>query len=350
VKKLLNTLFVTTQGAYLSKEGETVVISVDNKKLNHFPLHTLSGIVCLGRVMCSPYLMASCGEKNVHISFFSENGRFQARVQGPVSGNVLLRREQYRRADSMAASVALTRSFLIGKISNSRTVLKRTLRDHGDKIPAAAQIQHTIDLMSGGLNRTMEVKDGKEKKDLDETRGIEGEMGGCYFDVFDHLILKRKTDFKFNGRTRRPPLDNVNSMLSFLYTVLCHDVCSALEGVGIDPQVGFLHRDRPGRPSLALDMMEEFRPYIVDRLVLSLINRGQVKPGGFQKLATGAILMDDDTRRQVITAYQKRKQDEILHPFINEKVVIGILFHVQALLLARHLRGDLDGYPPFIWR
>jgi CRISPR-associated protein Cas1 len=343
MKKHLNTLFVTTQGAYLSKEGETVLVSVEQEKRLQLPIHTLGGIVCFGRVMCSPFLMGFCAENGVGMSFLTENGRFLARVQGPVSGNVLLRREQYRRADDPAFSAKMTRSILTGKIANSRTVLQRAVRDHGDKIARPA-LEQAITEMSERLKRLDRIDS------LDALRGVEGETARGYFAVFDHLITCQKDGFFFKGRNRRPPLDNVNCLLSFLYTLLMHDVRSALEGVGLDPAVGYLHRDRPGRPGLALDLMEEFRPFFADRLALSLINLGQITAKGFRASETGAVTMKDDTRKEVLVAYQKRKQDEITHPFLGEKVSIGILFHVQALLLARLLRGDLDGYPPFIWR
>jgi len=343
MKKHLNTLYITTQGAYLSKEGETVMVSVDGERRLQVPVHTIGGIVCFGRVMCSPFLMGFCAQNGVGLSFLTENGRFLARVQGPVSGNVLLRREQYRRADSAEFSAAMAKFFLIGKIANARTVLQRVLRDHGGKI-AQAEVERAVALLGGALKRFESIGH------LDGVRGLEGETARYYFGVFDHLITNQKDAFSFNGRNRRPPLDNVNCLLSFLYTVLLHDVRSALEGVGLDPAVGFLHRDRPGRPGLALDLMEEFRPFLADRLTLSLINLGQVNARGFSKSETGAVTMRDDTRKGVIVAYQKRKQDEILHPFLGEKVAVGILFHVQALLLARYLRGDLDGYPPFVWR
>jgi len=343
VKKHLNTLFVTTQGAYLSKEGETILVSVEQEKRLQVPIHTLGGIVCFGRVMCSPFLMGFCAENGVGMSFLTENGRFLARVQGPVSGNVLLRREQYRRADDPVFSAQMTRSILTGKIANSRTVLQRAVRDHGDKIARPA-LEQAITEMSERLKRLDRIDS------LDALRGVEGETARGYFAVFDHLITCQKDGFFFKGRNRRPPLDNVNCLLSFLYTLLMHDVRSALEGVGLDPAVGYLHRDRPGRPGLALDLMEEFRPFFADRLALSLINLGQITAKGFRASETGAVTMTDETRKQVLVAYQKRKQNEITHPFLGEKVAIGILFHVQALLLARLLRGDLDGYPPFIWR
>ena len=343
MKKHLNTLYVTTQGAYLSKEGETVMVSVEGEKKLQLPIHTIGGIVCFGRVMCSPFLLGFCAENNVGMSFLTENGRFLARVHGPVSGNVLLRREQYRRADDPNFSAQMARYILIGKITNSRAVLQRALRDHGDKI-SKPEVEAAVTLLGSGMKRLESVDL------LDTLRGIEGEMARCYFSVFDHLITNQKEYFSFNGRNRRPPLDNVNCLLSFIYTLLLHDIRSALEGVGLDPAVGFLHRDRPGRPGLALDIMEEFRPFIADRLVLSLINLGQVNTKGFSKSETGAVTMSDQARKEVIVTYQKRKQDEIQHPFLGEKVAVGILFHVQALLLSRFFRGDLDGYPPFAWR
>ena len=343
MKKHLNTLYVTTQGAYLYKEGETVAVKVENETKLQLPLHTLDGIVCFGRVSCSPYLMGACADRDVAVSFLTENGRFLARVQGPVAGNVLLRREQYRRADDARACAQVTFSLLTGKLANSRTVLQRALRDHRDKIDAGAieqAIRHISALLKGLNCETA----------INVLRGVEGDAARTYFGVFDHLITVNKEEFCFRGRNRRPPLDRVNCLLSFIYTLLLHDVRSALESVGLDPAVGFLHRDRPGRPGLALDLMEEFRSYIADRLVLSLINLGQVASKGFRSLETGAVLMDDDTRKKVLVAYQKRKQDEIMHPFLDEKMPVGLLFHTQALLMARYLRGDLDGYPPFVWR
>lgn len=343
MKKHLNTLFVTTQGAYLNKEGETVVVSVEGEKKLQLPIHTLGGIVCFGNVMCSPFLMGFCAERDVAMSFLTAYGRFLARVQGPVSGNVLLRREQYRRADNIEESAQVAYSVLTGKLANTRTVLQRTVRDHGDKVDASG-IQAASDHISALLKSI-----GPDMR-LDSLRGIEGDAARAYFGVFDHLIVNKSNGFKFNGRNRRPPLDPVNCLLSFFYTLLLHDVRSALEAVGLDPAVGFLHRDRPGRPSLALDMMEEFRSVIADRMVLSLINRGQASKKDFVVQETGAVLMSDDLRKKVLVAYQKRKQDEIMHPFLEEKVTVGLIFHTQALLLARYLREDLDAYPPFVWR
>lgn len=343
MKKYLNTLFVTTQGAYLYKEGETVVVNIEKEKCMQVPIHTISGIVCFGQVTCSPFLMGFCAENNVAISFLSEYGHFLASVRGETSGNVLLRREQYRKADDQAACCAISKSILTGKIANCRTVLLRALRDHSEKL-----VDSNIERVSKRLS--LSIEEVVKVEDLDTLRGIEGESANNYFGVFDNLILAQKDNFKFAGRNRRPPLDNVNCLLSFLYTLLMHDVRSALESVGLDSYVGFLHRDRPGRPGLALDIMEEFRPFIADRLVLSLINREQISSKGFVKSESGAVLMDDETRKAVLTAYQKRKLDEIEHPFLKETLQIGLLFYIQALLLSRYLRQDIDGYPVFIWR
>lgn len=345
MKKLLNTLFVTTQGAYLSKEGETVVVSIEREVKLRIPVHTLGGIVCFGNVACSPFLMGFCAENGVGLSFLTEQGRFLARVQGPVSGNVLLRRQQYRLADDQDISAGMARMFLLGKIANSRTVLQRAMRDHGDKDHMEAdRIGYAIRRLTSYLDTL-----GKDN-DLDIVRGFEGDAAHTYFSVFDQLIVTQKDDFIFAERNRRPPLDNVNCLLSFIYTLLVHDIRSALESVGLDPTVGFLHRDRPGRPGLALDIMEEFRPFLADRLVLSLINLRQVQAKGFNKMDSGAVLMNDETRKTVLVSYQERKREEIYHPFIDEKVSIGMLFYVQALLLARYFREDIDGYPPFIWK
>ncbi len=343
MKKHLNTLFVTTQGAYLAKEGETVVVKVENEVRLRMPVHTIGGIVCFGNVLCSPFLLGFCAEKGVAISFLTEHGRFLARVQGPVSGNVLLRREQYRKADDPKATAEVTGSVLTGKLANCRTVLQRALegpRGEGER-PAIKEVSSR---MTHYLERL-----GKETN-LDALSGIEGDAANMYFSVFNELITAQKEDFAFEERNRRPPLDNVNALLSFVYTLTMHDVRSALESVGLDPAVGFLHRDRPGRPGLALDLMEEFRPFLADRLVLSLINLKKVRKNGFKKTDSGAVLMSDETRKEVLVTYQNRKQEEIMHPFLGEKVHVGMLFFIQALLFSRSLRGELDAYPPFIWK
>lgn len=343
MKKHLNTLFVTTQGAYLHKEGETIVVKIEDTVKLTVPIHTVGGVVCFGVISMSPWLMAFCAENDVAVSFLTENGRFLARVQGFTSGNVLLRREQYRRTDDPQTCVQLTKSLLAGKFANTRTVLQRALRDHGHKID-----QDAVQKASGRITYSLKRLD--MPLDLDELRGLEGDTAHSYFQVLNHLIVTQKDDFVFHERSRRPPLDNVNCLLSFIYTLLMHDVRSALESVGLDSSVGFLHRDRPGRPGLALDLMEELRPYLADRLVLSLINLGQVNNKGFKKQQSGAVLMDDETRKTVLVEYQSRKQEEITHPYLEEKITIGLLPYIQALLLARHLRGDIDGYPPFIWK
>ena len=343
MKTHLNTLFVTTQGAYLAKDGETVAVRIEGEVKLRIPVHTLGGIVCFGNVGCSPFLMGFCSERDVAISFLTERGRFLAKVQGPASGNVLLRREQYRKADDFEFSARLSRSFLMGKVSNCRTVMKRLLRDHSDKVDTEA-IEEGVKRLFTSLKR---LQDGS--LDLDAVRGVEGDAAHVYFGVFDRLITRNKDAFFFHQRSRRPPLDRVNCLLSFLYTLVLHDVRSALECTGLDPAVGFLHRDRPGRPGLALDLMEEFRPF-ADRIVLSLINLGQLQERDFTISEAGSVRMKDDARKKLLEIYQKRKQDVIEHPFLEKKMSIGLLFHTQALLLARYFRGDLDGYPPMVWR
>lgn len=306
-------------------------------------MHTLDGVVCFGLVGCSPQLMGLCCERGVTVSFLSEHGRYIGRVQGPVAGNVLLRREQYRRADDQGASSEVASAVVIGKLANCRAVLMRAAREH--PVPEAANA-----LAGAAKHLAMLLSHLKTPAALDTIRGWEGDAAHVYFGVFDHLIISQKADFAFTRRSRRPPLDNVNALLSFLYALLLHDVVSALETNGLDPAVGYLHRDRPGRLGLALDMMEELRPVLADRAALSLINRQQVRANGFQSGESGAVTMDDDTRREVLLAYQGRKQDEIQHPFLGEKVSFGLLPHVQGQLMARYLRGDIDAYPAFLWR
>ena len=342
MKKHLNTLFVTTQGSYLAKDGETVAVRVDGEVKLRIPIHTLDGIVCFGNVGCSPFLMGFSASRDVSVSFLTENGRFLARVHGPVSGNVLLRREQYRKADDPCFSALLSRAFVTGKVANCGIVLKRVLRDHAEKVEVQV-IKDAVKHLNTSLKRL------QENLCLEEVRGIEGDAAHTYFGVLDHLIIKNKADFFFHQRSRRPPLDRVNCLLSFLYTLVLHDVRSALECTGLDPAVGFLHRDRPGRYGLALDMMEEFRP-LADRLMLSLVNLGQLQGKDFIVSESGSVKMKDAARKTLLVSYQKRKQDLIVHPFTEKKMPIGLLFHTQALLFARFLRGDLDGYPAFIWR
>ncbi|MGA3028103.1 MAG: type I-C CRISPR-associated endonuclease Cas1c [Bryobacteraceae bacterium] len=343
MRKLLNTLYVTTQGAWLARDGETLAVRVEKETRLRVPIHTLGSVICFGNVSMSPFAMDLCASNGVAAAFLTEHGRFLARVQGPVAGNVLLRREQYRRADDPAGSADIARAVVIGKVANGRSVLLRGARERdGDERSEA---------MQRAAARLAQVLAGLDHAEsVDEIRGLEGDGARAYFGAFDHLIEVSKDDFFFRERSRRPPVDNVNALLSFLYTLLVHDVGAALEAVGLDPAVGFLHRDRPGRPGLALDLMEELRPLLGDRLALTLINRQQVRADGFQKTESGAVTMDDATRKTVLVAYQNRKQEELLHPFLEEKIAVGMIAHVQAMLLARHLRGDLDGYPPFLWK
>lgn len=343
MRKLLNTLYVSSQGSYLHREGETVVVEREKQRVLQIPIHTIGGIVCFGNVLCSPFLLGFCAERDVSVSFLSEHGRFLAGVQGPVRGNVLLRRQQYRMADDERTTQGIATNVVSGKLANCRIVINRVIRDHAAKVNAEA-----LKEASDKIGRIIEKL--PKMQNTDEVRGLEGQAAAEYFQVFDHLIIDQKEDFAFTERSKRPPLDEVNALLSFVYTLLAHDVRSALETVGLDPAVGFLHRDRPGRPGLALDIMEEFRPVIADRLVLSLINRKQLGKKGFTKAASGAVTMNDTTRKTVLIEYQNRKQEEVYHPYVEETVPIGILFFIQANLMARHIRGDIDGYPPFFWR
>jgi CRISP-associated protein Cas1 len=341
VANLHNTLYVTSEGAYVAKSGETVVVRVDGATRIQVPLHHLTSIVCFGWAGVSPELMAACTEAGIGVAFLSTAGRFLARVEGPLSGNVLLRRAQYRAADDAAATAALSRAFVAGKIANSRSMLQRALRDYPERDGAAAvaaAIDHLARVAPGLL----------ASGDVDVVRGIEGDAAARYFGVFDHLILAGKDQFTFRGRTRRPARDPVNAMLSFGYALLLTDCLAAATAAGLDGAVGFLHRDRPGRPSLALDLMEELRSVVVDRLVLALVNLGQVDAGGFTTRDTGAVEMSEATRKTFLVAYQKRKQEELKHPMTGEGTTWAVVPHIQARLLARTLRGDLDEYPPFL--
>jgi CRISPR-associated protein Cas1 len=342
VRKLLNTLYVTTQGAYLARNGETVEVRVGDETRLALPIHTIEGIICFGRISCSPFLLGLCAERGVALSWLTEHGRFLARVTGPVSGNVLLRRRQYRAADIEDEASAIAGNCVAAKIANARIVLQRGARERGSDAPEA--LRGAVDELTPMAGRVLAARS------RDTIRGLEGDAARTYFGAFDGLVVEDKESFFFRERSRRPPLDNVNALLSFAYALLTHDVVGALESVGLDPQVGFLHTERPGRPSLALDLMEELRPVLADRFVVSLVNRRQVRANGFTRTESGAVTMDDETRREVLVAWQKRKLDEIVHPFLEEKVAMGLLPYVQSLLLARHLRGDLDDYPPFFWR
>ena len=339
MKKLLNTLYVTTQDTYLRKEGETVVVEREKQVLLRLPIHTLQGIVTFGNVMTSPFLLNLCAERGVCVSFMSESGRFLARVTGPVSGNVLLRLAQMRAYEDKEKKGEIARSFVIGKLLNARNVILRRMRDHGESGVLRDAAEKQVDVVR-------RVRDSPP--DAERLRGLEGEAGAVYFGCFNELLVVQKDEFAISGRNRRPPMDPMNALLSYLYTLLAHDCRGALEGVGLDPQIGFLHEVRSGRPGLALDLMEEFRAVLADRVALSLVNLRQVGPRDFKITESGAVEMKEDVRKTVLLSWQKKKQETILHPFLEERMPIGLLPHIQALLLARYLRGDLDAYPPFL--
>lgn len=339
----LNTLFVTTPGAYLAKDGTSVDVRIERASALRVPIHNLGGIVCFGNVTASPALMALCGESDVTLSFLTENGRFLARVAGFSPGNVLLRREQYRWADDDSRSLAVARSMVAAKLANSRTVLLRAIRDH-PSAPGVAALEQAAARLAAEVLRT------RGAATLDQVRGIEGNGAALYFGAFAQLLTNEEPAFAFTARSRRPPLDPVNALLSFLYAMLAHDARAACESAGLDAAVGFLHRDRPGRPGLALDLMEELRAVLVDRLVLSMINRRQLDAAGFVRSEVGGVTMKDDTRKALLLAYQERKLSELTHPFLEEKTTLGLVVHLQARLLARYIRGDLDAYPPFLFR
>lgn len=344
MKKLLNTVYVTTEGAALRKDGENLVAEVEGVERARVPFHMLASVVALGPILISPALIAACAEAGITLALLDRNGRFKARIEGPVSGNVLLRRAQYRASDQPEEIV---RSLVIGKVANQRAVLMRALRDHGGDYddPSRTSIVDAVERLAYIVRR---VEHSTEN--VDWMRGAEGEAAQLYFSVFDRLIRVREPAMRWRGRSRRPPLDPVNALLSFLYTLLTHDCRSACESVGLDPAVGFLHRDRPGRPSLALDLMEELRPVLADRLALSLINRRQLGEADFEIRDGGAVLLKDDARKLVLGAWQERKKEERQHAFLQEKAPLGLTPFLQAQMLARHLRGDLDAYPPWFWK
>lgn len=343
MKKLLNTLYVTSEDSYLSLDGENVVVFDKNCEIGRLPLHNLEGIVSFGYKGTSPALMGACAERNVSLCYLSPQGKFLARVSGKIKGNVLLREQQYKSFLDDKKSLDIAKNCIIGKIYNARWVLERATRDHSLQVNV-----EKLKLSSEKLKNSLAyVRDCQSKEQL---RGFEGEAAQVYFGVFDELILQQKKDFLFNGRTKRPPLDNVNAMLSFVYTLLTNTITSALETVGLDPYVGCLHTERPGRVSLSLDLIEELRPVLADRFVLSLINKKIVSKKGFEKKENGAVLMDDKTRKSVLVEWQNKKKETLTHPFLKEKVEWGMIPYVQAMLLARYLRGDLDGYPPFLWK
>lgn len=343
MRKLLNTLFVTSEDAYLALENENVVVYKGDETAGRYPLQLLEGILCFSYKGASPALMGACAHNHIQLTFLTPNGKFLARAAGESQGNVLLRREQYRVADNPARSCLVARNMIFGKVYNSRWVIERTLRDHAMRVDAAALGAASARLQAG-------LEPILHAEELDALRGLEGGASAEYFSVFDELILNQKEAFRFDGRSRRPPRDRVNAALSMTYTLLAHDCAAALESVGLDAYAGFLHRDRPGRTSLALDLMEELRAPLADRFVLTLINTRALQAKHFEKQAGGAVLLTDEGRKALLSAWQARKREEITSPFLKEKIPWGLTPYVQALLLARHLRGDMDGYPPFLWK
>jgi CRISPR-associated protein Cas1 len=343
LRKLLNTLYITSPEAHLGRDGENIVVRIDDEVRFRIPIHNLESVVTFGYVGASPSLMYLCAERGVALSFLSPSGRLRAKMATPTKGNVLLRRRQYYLSDDEEETLDLARNFVFGKLHNCRSVLRRYLRDYSDSA-GGKHVGSVVTRLSIQLEKLLNVND------LDALRGIEGEGARTYYEVFNHLILESKEDFYFGGRSRRPPLDLPNAVLSFLYSLLAHDCTAALETVGLDPQVGFLHRIRPGRNSLALDLMEELRPYLVDRLTLTLINNRQINAKDFIVKESGAVLLNDEGRKKVIDAWQTRKQQLITHPYMQERIELGLIAHAQAMLLARCIRGDLEAYPPFLWK
>lgn len=343
MRHLLNTLFVTSEDAYLSLEGENVLVNREKTIAGRFPLHNLQSIICFSYAGASPALMGACAQRSIDLCFCTPRGKFLARICGESRGNVLLRRQQYRIADNPSESCLIAKNMIFGKVHNSRWSIERTRRDHRLRIDEV-EFNHICSTHKDILPRILDCTS------LESLRGLEGASATAYFGIFDQMILRQKDSFYFHGRTRRPPLDNVNAALSFAYSLLASDCASALESVGLDAYVGFLHRDRPGRTSLALDLMEELRPCMADRFVLTLINNRVISGSDFSKSESGAVQMTDDGRRKFLRHWQERKQDVITHPFLEEKLPWGLVPYVQALLLARYIRRDLDAYPPFLWK
>lgn len=343
MKKLLGTLFVTQPDVYLSLDGNNIVMSKDQEKLHRLPLHNLESIVAFGYTGASPALMGYCAERNISLVFMTMNGRFIARVIGESKGNVVLRKKQYLLSEDEPSSARMARNFIVGKIYNQKWTLERMTREH----PLRIDVDRFKEVSQQLSALMVEVR---SCEDLERLRGLEGQAAIAYNGLFDRMILQQKEHFYFHGRSRRPPLDNVNAMLSFAYTLLANDMAAALEGVGLDAYVGFLHRDRPGRVSLALDVMEELRGVFADRFVLSLINKKIVDGEDFLKKENGAVIMKEEARKKFLKAWHERRQEKIMHPYLGEKISWGLVPHTQALLLARTLRGDLDEYPPFLWK
>lgn len=343
MKKLLNTLYVTSENSYLSLDGENIVVFEDKKEVGRLPLHNLEGIVSFGYRGTSPALMGACVDRNISLCYVTPQGKFLARVTGKIKGNVILRQQQYESSRDKEISLSIAKNCITGKIYNARWVLERAVRDHSLQINT-----DQVKTASVHLKQSLEyIRNSQSKEQL---RGYEGEAASIYFGVFNELILQQKKDFVFCGRNKRPPLDNINAMLSFVYTLLTNQIASALECVGLDPYIGYLHTERPGRVSLALDLIEELRAPLADRFVLSLINKKVITRKNFKTKENGAVIMDDEARKRLLTEWQNRKKETITHPFLKEKIEWGMVPYVQAMLLARYLRGDLDGYPVFLWK
>lgn len=343
MRKLLNTLFVTSEEAYLALETENVAVYIGEEKKAQYPLLVLESIISFSYKGASPALMGACARNGIQLVFLTPRGRFLARVCGQEQGNVLLRKEQYRLSDDLEKSCHIARNFIFGKVYNQRWVLERTLRDHRMRVDSAA-LESASQALAGLLPAI------ETQTDLDALRGLEGEASVRYFHVFDEMVLNQKADFLFDGRNRRPPTDNMNALLSFAYVLLSNDCASALESVGLDSYVGFMHRDRPGRTSLALDLMEELRAPMADRLCITLVNNRVLQDKHFERQESGAVFLGEDGRKLFLSAWQNKKKEEITHPYLKEKMAWGLVPYVQSLLLARCLRGDLDGYPPFLWK
>ena len=343
MKKLLNTLYVTSEDSYLALDGENVVVFENKTELGRVPLHNLEEILSFGYRGTSPALMGACAERNISLCYLTPQGKFLARVSGKTKGNVVLRQQQYDSSRDESISLEIAKNCILGKVYNARWVLERAIRDHSLQIDVE-QVKSASNFLKNSQNL---IQNSQSK---DQLRGYEGEAASIYFGVFDQLILQQKKDFIFKGRNKRPPLDPVNALLSFVYTLLTNTITSALESVGLDPYVGYLHTDRPGRASLSLDLIEELRAVLADRFVLSLINRKTVMRKNFSQKENGAILMDEELRKRVLVEWQNKKKEIITHPYLQEKVEWGMVPYVQALLLARYLRGDLDGYPVFLWK
>lgn len=343
MKKLLNTLYVTSENSYLSLDGENIVVFEDKKEVGRLPLHNLEGIVSFGYRGTSPALMGACADRNISLCYVTPQGKFLARVTGKIKGNVILRQQQYESSRDKEISLSIAKNCITGKIYNARWVLERAVRDHSFQINT-----DQVKTASVHLKQSLEyIRNSQSKEQL---RGYEGEAASIYFGVFNELILQQKKDFVFCGRNKRPPLDNINAMLSFVYTLLTNQIASALECVGLDPYIGYLHTERPGRVSLALDLIEKLRAPLADRFVLSLINKKVITRKNFKTKENGAVIMDDEARKRLLTEWQNRKKETITHPFLKEKIEWGMVPYVQAMLLARYLRGDLDGYPVFLWK